>query len=115
LLAKVDSDRVLVDVVAAGFEVGAGEDLVIGVSALPNIEFGAEAMRKAATNMFHGAGKIVGGEKQVDVVGHDDEGVEFVEAFTAIVLERVEEEMCVGFDLEESAAVGCDGREEECA
>jgi hypothetical protein len=30
-------------------------------------------------------------QKQVDVIGHDDEGVEFVVAFAAIVLEGFEE------------------------
>lgn len=51
----------------------------------------------------------------MNVIGHDDEGVEFVVAFAAIVLEGVEEEMAVGFGLEEAAAViglSCD---EECA
>ena len=41
----------------------------------------------------------------MNVVGHDDEGVEFVEAFGTIVLQRFEEECGVGFDLKETAAV----------
>ena len=39
------------------------------------------------------------------VIGHDDEGVQFVEAFGAIVLQSPEQERCVGFDLKETAAV----------
>jgi len=49
------------------------------------------------------------------VVGHDDEGVEFVEAFGTIVLQRFEEECGVGFDLKESAAVVGDCCDEEGA
>jgi len=40
------------------------------------------------------------GEDEVDVVGHDDEGVEFVVAFAAIVLEGFEEEFGVRGNLE---------------
>ncbi len=49
----------------------------------------------------------------MDVVGHDDEGVEFVEAFGAVVLQRLDEEggVCVG--LEEAAAVVGDCGDEE--
>jgi hypothetical protein len=39
------------------------------------------------------------------VVRHDDEGVKFIEALDAVVLEGVDEELGVCFDLEEAAAV----------
>jgi hypothetical protein len=49
----------------------------------------------------------------MDVVGHDDEGVEFVVAFRSVVLEGFDEEFGVAFDLEEAAAVvGSAGDEE---
>ncbi len=70
-------------------------------------------MREAAFDSLDGAGEVVGGEEQVDVVGHDDEGVEFEEALGAVVLQGVEEEACVGVDLEEAAAVVGDRGEEE--
>jgi len=47
------------------------------------------------------------------VVGHDDEGVEFVVAFRSVVLEGFDEEFGVAFDLKEAAAVvGSAGDEE---
>ena len=49
------------------------------------------------------------------MVGHDDEGVEFVEAFGAVMLQGFEEELGVAFDLEEAAAVVGDCSEEECS
>jgi hypothetical protein len=60
-------------------------------------------------------GEVVRGEDQMDAVGHDDEGVELVEAFGAVVLQGLDEEggVCVG--LEEAAAVVGDGGEEEGA
>jgi len=51
----------------------------------------------------------------VDVVGHDDEGVEFVGAFSAMVLEGGDEGVGVGGDLEEAATVVGDGGDEEGA
>ena len=54
------------------------------------------------------------------MVGHDDEGVEFVVSFGAIVLEGFDEEFGVAFDLKEpTTVVGSAGDEEgtgaECA
>lgn len=52
-------------------------------------------------------------DEQVDVVGHDDEGVEFVASFGAIVLERFDEEFGVASYLEEATTiVGSAGDEE---
>jgi hypothetical protein len=41
----------------------------------------------------------------VNVVGHDDEGVEFVVSFGAVVLEGFEEEFGVIGELKEAAAI----------
>ena len=49
------------------------------------------------------------------MVGHDDEGVELVEALVAVVLEGFEEEFGVGGELEEASAVVGDGGEKEGA
>jgi hypothetical protein len=65
--------------------------------------------------VFHRPWEIGGGDEEMDVVGHDDEGVEFVEALMSVVLEGFEEEAGGGFDLEEAAALRGDGGEEECA
>ena len=58
---------------------------------------------------------ICGVRMRVDVVGHDDEGVEFVVPFAAIVLEGFEEEFGVDGELEEAATVVADGGDEEGA
>jgi len=68
---------------------------------------------EAAADVFHRSGEVFGGDEEMDVVGHDDEGVEFVEAFSAVVLEGFEEEFGGRVDLEEAAAVGGDRGDEE--
>jgi hypothetical protein len=45
----------------------------------------------------------------VDVVRHDDEGVELNSLFGSLFLKDVQEEGCVLFDLEEASAIGGDG------
>ena len=56
-------------------------------------------MGEAAFDELHGGGKVGGGEEEVDVVGHDDEGVEFVVAFAAVVLEGFEESSALAGSL----------------
>ena len=74
-------------------------------------------MGEAALDQVHDLrdGLGVWGEEKVGVVGHDAEGVEFVCALGAVVLEGFEEEFGVRGDLEEAAAVAGDGGDEECA
>lgn len=75
----------------------------------PNVEFAFEAEGEAALDKLHRlferdfGGR---GEDGVNVVGHDDEDVKLVAPLVAIVGNRLEEEVGVGFDLEETAAVG---------
>jgi hypothetical protein len=86
---------------------------VVSEAALPDREVGCEARGEDAFDSLEGGGEVAGGEEQVDVVGHDDEGVEFVVAFAAVVLEGFEEEFGCGCDLEEAAAVVGLGADEE--
>jgi hypothetical protein len=78
-------------------------------------ELRGEAAREAAFDELDGAleGDVLWGEEEMDVVGHDDEGVEFVVTFAAVVLEGFEEEFGCGCDLEETAAVVGLGGDEE--
>jgi len=72
-------------------------------------------VREAAFDEADGSfqGDDLRGEDEVDVVGHDDEGVEFEVACAAVVLQGFEEEVGVGGDLKEAATViGCAGDEE---
>lgn len=75
-------------------------EAVVGEASLPNGEFRGEAVREASLDESDGSFEcFLWGEKQVDVVGHDDEGVEFVVSFGAVVLEGFEEEFGVVLDL----------------
>lgn len=105
----------MVDVAAMGLEVGVVADAVVGEAALPDGEVGREAVGEAAFDVSDGSGEIVRGEEEVDVVGHDDEGMELVEALVAVVLEGFDEEFGVGGELEEAAAVVRDCGDEESA
>ena len=82
---------------------------------LPDWEFGFEAAGEAAFEEHHCSfeGDLLWCEEQVDVVRHDDEGVEFVMAFAAVVLEGFEEELGVDGLLEESSSVPGLGADEE--
>ena len=49
------------------------------------------------------------------MVGHDDEGVEFICAFGAVMLEGFQEEFGVRGDLKEATTIAGDGGDEEGA
>lgn len=74
-------------------------------------------MGEAALDVLQGAFErdAMRGEEQVDVVGHQDEGVELIEAFATVVLQGVEQELRVAVDLEEAAALPCRRGDEEGA
>ena len=98
---------ILLDVVSTRFEVGAVEDEVVSEASLPDRRLRGEAMREAAFDQVHDLrdGLSVRCEQQMNVVGHDDEGMEPVCALGAIVLEGFEEEFGVRGNLEESSAI----------
>jgi hypothetical protein len=85
LLAQTGADGVVMDVFAVGDEVVAVAHAAVGKSALPDGELGGEASGEAAFDELDGALKsdLLRREEKVDVVGHDDEGVELVMAFAA--------------------------------
>jgi len=108
-----------VHVLAATIELLAVEYEMIGKPALPYGELGAplgaELVREAAFDPLHRPGEIVRVEQQVNVVGHHDKGVELIETFGAVVLQRLDEESGVSVILEDSTAVVGDGGDEEGA
>jgi len=70
------------NVATADFVVGSVADAVVGEASLPDGEFGGEAVGEASLDESDGAFEgFLRGEEEMDVVGHDDEGVEFVVAF----------------------------------
>jgi hypothetical protein len=103
------------NIVASAVKFFAGPYKMICVSALPDLEFGGQATRKASPDMFHSLRQVVGCEEEVDVVWHYYVCMKLVEPLGAVVLENIEKEFCVGFGLEESTAIGSDCRDEEGA
>jgi hypothetical protein len=94
----------------SGVVVGVG-DAVVCVAALPDIQLALYAKREISLDELHCffEGDFRGGSQyEMDVVGHDYEGVELQAAFGTLLLKDFHEEGGVSFDLEESAAGGCD-------
>jgi hypothetical protein len=81
------ADGILENVVSGVEVVFLVDDLAVGIAGLPDFLLRREVVREASANVLHGFGKVFGCEEQVDVVGHDDEGVELIEALSAIALE----------------------------
>jgi hypothetical protein len=85
---------------------------VVGEASLPNGKLRCDSVGEAALDELHRAldSDTSWGDKKVDVVRHDDVGVEQV--VVSVMVEGLEKKLGVAFDLEEPAAVvGCGGDE----
>jgi hypothetical protein len=104
-----------VDIRTTNFEVLSVTNAMVREAALPDGELGGEAVGEASLDESDGAleGNGLRGEQEVDVVGHDDEGVEFVVTFGPVVLEGCDEEFSVGGNLEETTSVVSSAGDEE--
>ncbi len=83
---------------------------------LPDGHFGLEAEGEASFDVLHSLldGDVgCGRDEKVEVVGHEDEGMELVAAFGSVFVEGLEEEVGVRVGLEEAAAIRGDGGDEE--
>jgi hypothetical protein len=104
----------LMDVILADGEVRVALDKVIGEASLPDGKFGGEAMGETSFDVVPDLREgFVVCEDEVDVVGHENVGVE--EEVGAIAGECFEEEFNIARDLEDAAAVVADCRDEEGA
>jgi hypothetical protein len=103
----VCSDGILVDVgEVGGVVVGVG-DAVVCVASFPDFQFTFEAEGEGSLDVLHCffEGELgLGCYQEMDVVGHDDEGVKFDAIFVALLLKDFDQEKGVLFDLEESTA-----------
>jgi len=112
------ADGVRVNVVAVSCEVGRVFDAALREAVFPDGHFGFEAEGESAFDELHGFldGDVRRGrEEEMDVIGHEDEGVDRVASFGAIVVEKLKEEVCVDVGLEETATIRGDGGDEESA
>lgn len=117
-LAEVGANGVLVDVIAMRVVVARVFDAAKGETLLPNRHFGFEAEGEASFDELNGLldGDVRRGrEEEMEVVGHQDEGVDLVAVFGAVFVEKLEEEVGVRVGLEEPSAIGGDGGDEEGA
>ena len=114
---EVGADGVLVDVVASSVEVFGVADAVVGEASLPDGGLGSEAVGEASFDELHGALECDGswGDEEVDMIWHDDEGVEEILTGSAVVLQGFEQEVGVLGYLEEAAAVVGSAGDKECA
>ena len=98
LLAETRRDRVLMNVAMADAVVCCVADAVVGEASLPDGEFGGEAVGEASLDESDGSFEgLLRGEKQVDVVGHDDEGVEFVDVGHSTLVLRINQTLSALF------------------
>jgi len=77
-----------VDVGTADFEVFGVANAMVGEASLPDRNLRGETVGEASLDEPDGAFECDGlrGEQEMDVVGHYDEGVEFVVTFGSVVL-----------------------------
>ena len=93
-------------------------DAVIAETWLPDRPLRLQAEREPALDELHGAFQgnfLCGREKQMDVIGHDDEFVQQIFPRIAIVSERIHQKIGGCFASENRLAVCGDGGSEEGA
>jgi hypothetical protein len=84
---------------------------MIRESSLPHFAFSPLCSQRVRVASFDELDRTLQGyagswrQQQVDVFGHDDEGVQFESSLPAIVVESLEKESYVRFDNEEPAAL----------
>jgi len=109
-------DGICVDVIAMGLVVARIFDAAKREALFPDGHFGFEAEGEAPFDVLNRLldGDVWGrGDEEMEVVGHEDDGVELVAAFGAVVVEKLEEEVRVSVGLEEASALSGDGGDEE--
>ena len=85
---------------------------VVGKSSLPDLSFAtedcSERMRIAAFDQLNGVLKryvVSGSEQEMNMFGHEDEGVDLKSDFAAISVKSFQEEADIVLDNEESSAL----------
>ena len=118
IFAEMRLDGVRVDIVPMRLVVARVFDAAKREALFPDRHFGFKAEGEASFDVLHGFldGDVRRGcEEEMEMVGHEDEGVELVAAFGAVFVHQVEKEIRVRVGLEEAAAIRGDGGDEEGA
>jgi hypothetical protein len=108
----MSANRIGVDVVAMSLVVVRIFDAAERETLFPDGHFGFQAEGEASFDVLHG---FLDGDirrwcdEEMEVVGNEDEGVELIAAFGAVVVEELEEKVGVVVDLKEAAAISGDG------
>ena len=104
-VAEARFDWIAMEIVKTDVTVRFVADAVVGEALLPDGEFRGEAVRKAAFDELHCSfeGDVGWGDQEMEVVGHDDVGVQKITG--AVMIDGFEQECGVAFDLKEPAAV----------
>lgn len=103
-------NRILFDISLTSVKLFQGENLGLVVAPFPYSELALEAERKASLDELHRLFERDiwrGRKKDVQVIRHYNKCVQRKPVLLTVALEGIEKEYCVGFHLEESAAVGC--------
>jgi hypothetical protein len=85
-------------------------DAVVGEASFPDVQFAFQVEGEDSFDELHCffEGDVGGGcYQEMDVIGHDDECVEFQAVLLALLLEDFDQEKGVLFYLEEASAIGC--------
>ena len=109
---KPPADGVLFDIAHAADELFFAHDLALVEAAHPDIELAFQAEGEASLDELHGLFKRNigrGRDQSVEMVRHDDEGVQEKSPLTAIVENGSLKQFRRGRDLEEAAALRCHG------
>ena len=116
--AEMGAHGIGVDVIAVRIQVARIFDAALCEAVLPDGHARFEAEGESALDELHGlldGDVLCGREQQVNVVGHQDECVELIAAFGAVVSKEVEEKVRVRVGLKEAPAIRRDGGDEESA
>ncbi len=105
---KTCPDRILSDIDTKGFELLRRRHLYLVVPALPNVHFAFQKERESPFDELHGLFQrniVRRSQKQMNVIGHDDEGVQLKSAFAALGLQVVQHQVRRVRDLKDAAAL----------
>jgi len=107
-MAQACANRVFVNVMEMCLVVAMIFDTAKRETWLPYAQFGFQPEGESSLDVLHGFFErdIFGRcNQKVDVVGHEDEGMEMIAAFFAIIAQCGEEKFGMRFDLKQPAAV----------